>query len=165
MIISYNELLNAIGQWANNKANDFQYYWPLKGGWESWAQAEIAAFILNADSTSDIEREQHVYTNNSLSTDILVNANITANQQQILVVEMKCESLYQQIRDRNAFLNGIDADILKLHRNNLKPNFQNAQRCVLGIYFDNAARNGLMQRGFFEFFENGEVGCAVKLLL
>jgi hypothetical protein len=161
MIISYNELLNAIGQWANNKANDFQYYWPLKGGWEGWTQTEIAAFILNVDNTSDVEREQHIYTNNYLSTDLLVNANITANQQQIIVVEMKCQSL----QNFNNFLTGIDADILKLHRANLKPNFQHAQLCVMGIYFDQNARDGLLARGFFEFYNNGEIGCAAKLLL
>ena len=149
--------INATHDWCQQRANSFKYYWPLKGGWEAWVQADLAAYILSRDTTIDILREQPIYTNNRQRVDWLFNDNATEIEK--LAVELKCQSF----DNRNAFISGLQDDIAKLQYNR-KNGYRNCQAVAMGICFESNARNWMLNNGFLEVYEDGEISCCILKL-
>ena len=61
MNLTANDFLGAVFAWANANVERIAVVWPLSGGWEAWAQAEVfdewnagsqASFLL--EITADI---------------------------------------------------------------------------------------------------------------
>lgn len=158
MILDFNTFATLVVDWCELRQNQFKLMFPLKGGWEAWTQADWAAFALNQNSTYDILREQAIYANPNQRVDWLLNDNAATIQK--IAIELKCQSF----ENRNVFTTGLQADIDKLQQGNLKPAYQGCQTGVMGIYFEESARNWVLANGFIEVFNNSDVGCAIKRL-
>jgi hypothetical protein len=146
--LTYNAFRKLLFQWAAQNRERFHLFWPLKGGWEHWVQAEVAAYIIAEDSTYEIEREQAIYTNAQIA-DWLLNSQIA---DQRIAVELKCQR--QSDLDATVFLKGIQDDINKLNANNLPPGVQGA---VVGIFFSDPAfkvqdqlKHGFTMQNFYK---------------
>lgn len=142
-------------QWCNQRADSFKYYTPLKGGWEAWVQADLSAFILSNDSRYDILREQSIYNTAGQRVDWLFNDNGTVPEK--IAVELKCQSF----ENYRAFNRGIDDDIAKLAQNRLKRTYRGCQTAVMGICFEQDARDYMLNLGFMEIYRSGEVSCCI----
>lgn len=159
MTIYFDNFANEILQWCTTAAGRFKMFWPLKGGWEAWVQAEVAAYLLHQNSAYDVLREQPIYQNGRQSVDWLLNDSSMSVVNKI-AIELKCQSL----GNSQAFIQGVQHDIVKLNIGNLKPEYQNCQRGMMVIYFDSQARDWVLQNNFVEIFNNNEVGCAMRRL-
>ncbi len=126
--MSYNEFIAAVIAWAEANIPKIATMWPQKGGWEGWAQAEIYNYILGINNTTDILREQAVYTSQRKAADFLLNAHNPGVQN--VIVELKCQSF----ENYKNFVPGIEADVKKLIHE-LKPGYSGSALIVLGIYF------------------------------
>ena len=157
MTLTYDQFRTFLEQWALYRRDEFQYYFPLKGGWEQWVQADYAAYVLRQSSTFDILREVAVYQNPYQRVDWLFN-NDDMDVAKKIAVEIKCQSF----NNWDAFIAGVQADMEKVDQDNLADEFQGCTTVVMGIYFENIARNWMKRNGFNEIFINGEIGVAIR---
>lgn len=92
-----------------------------------------------------------------MKVDWLFNDNASRSCRKI-AIELKCESF----DNRTNFGKGIDDDLNKLNKQNLKPEYERIQRAVVGIYFEEKARKHLIQRDFINLYENTEISYLIK---
>lgn len=159
MTLSFDQFRTFLEAWALYRRDEFQYYFPLKGGWELWVQADYAAYVLRQDSTYDILREVPIYTDPYQKVDWLFNDQDTDKTKRI-AVEIKCQSF----NNWQAFVPGIEDDINKLQQSRIKTQFKTCTTVVMGIYFENEARLWMKSNGFNEIFINGQIGIAIRKL-
>ena len=121
----------AVAQWANLRNNSFKNNWAVKGGWEGWIQVDLVAYILSADSTYDILREQSIYASSPRKrVDLLLNTNLMTDDQ--IAVEIKAESFENRM---NPFINGIRKDLRKLDQDR-DSNFSECDCIVMALPFN-----------------------------
>jgi hypothetical protein len=157
MVISFDGFAEAIIGWCSIKNNQFKQYWPLKGGWEQWVQAEVAAYIISQDTRFDIQREQHIYRQYQKKVDWVCNG-LNPDVSTWIAIELKCQSH----GNANNFIDEVRKDIAKIQPLNIDPAFRIAQTGVMAIYFEEKSQAWLKDDGFIEVFVNKEVGCAIK---
>jgi hypothetical protein len=158
-MITYDQYANFLLEWCKFRGDSLKNYFPLKGGWEAWVQADYAAYVLSYDSTVDILREVPIYNNAQQRCDWLYN-NTSVNVTDKIAIEIKCQSF----DNRDAFTAGVAADIAKLNQNNIRPSFKTCQTGVLGLFFTNEAKQWLEANQFIVIFNNSQVGCAIRKL-
>ena len=159
MKITVKEFATYVNSWAGARGSDFKYYLPLKGGWEAWTQADLAAYILSKDSTVDILREQMIYQGQQ-KVDWLIN-NGDPTKADRIAVELKCQSFENQ----SGFVKGLDNDEKKLDQNNLNSNYKGCQTIVMGIAFESNAFEWMKKNGYTTAtYDNGEVAIGLKQL-
>ena len=156
MPLSTRDFLTLVQGWANANVNRISTVWPLNGGWEAWAQAEIAACVNASAPEAWIMREPRAYPDNTRA-DFLVNDPFLNAPADEIVVEMKCESL----QNWDGFVNGLRYDAYKLH-GDLGMGLNPAHRMVLGIFFSPESEAQLAQlAGFTLTYTAGqEIGIA-----
>ncbi|MFN7112212.1 MAG: hypothetical protein ACK4M2_11295 [Brevundimonas sp.] len=156
MPLSPRDFLDLVQAWAGANVPRIRNVWPLQGGWEAWAQAEIAAFVNADDRPTWIMRESRAYPDNSRA-DFLVNDPFQNEATDEIVVEMKCESL----GNWDAFVDGLRYDVYKL-QGDLGMGLNPAQRMVLGIFFSPESEAKLAQLAGFTitYTPDREVGIA-----
>jgi hypothetical protein len=156
MPLSPRDFLGFVQGWADANVARIRTVWPLSGGWEAWAQAEIAASINAAAPDAWIQREPRVYPDNTRA-DFLVNNPTVDLPADEIVVEMKCESL----RNWDAFVDGLRYDVYKL-QGDLGMGLNPAHRMVLGIFFSPESQAELAQLAGFTitYTPDREVGIA-----
>jgi hypothetical protein len=159
MTLTYEQYAAYLFDWCTFRGDSLKNYFPLKGGWEAWVQADYAAYVLEKDSTVDILREIPIYQNPKQRVDWLFN-NSDPDVTKKIAIEIKCQSF----DNYNAFTAGVYDDMAKLSQDKLNPSFQTCQTGVLGLFFENKAGTWLDQRGFTTIYNNGQVGCAIKKL-
>lgn len=161
MLLPYEDFRSGVFAWANENEQRFRLFWPLAGGWEHWVQAEVAAYIINENSASEILREHQIYTNGQIA-DWLLNEQTGGNAR--IAVELKC----QRGSDLNGqnFVQDITNDIAKLNGNTLPGGVQGA---LVGIFYSQGAmqvrdqlQQGFTMQNFRMFNENSAVFVAYK---
>jgi hypothetical protein len=138
-IITSEEFLKHVGAWIKDNKERMHRIWPLKGGWEAWAQAEICAHIFSDQPLSDVLREQPIYSGN-MQVDFLVNSGTKKVAQDVLAVELKCESL----GNHQNFLEGFRADQGKLSQS-MSKDFEKCTRLCMGIFTSRKAQDQIKQ--------------------
>lgn len=156
MPLSPRDFLALVQAWAGANVARIRNVWPLQGGWEAWAQAEIAAFVNADDRPTWIMREPRVYPDNARA-DFLVNDPFQNEATDEIVVEMKCESL----GNWDAFVEGLRYDVYKLN-GGLRLDLAPAHRMALGIFFSPESEAQLAQlHGFtIAYTPDREIGIA-----
>lgn len=143
-ILSPDKFISYAYDWMNQHAADgIASAWPQAGGWEGWAQVDLASYILKQDSTIDLQRESvDVYASNPDEKEskkpprpdyVLNLRNVSASQgSQVLVVELKCQSF----GNYSNFVKGLEIDASKLE-GGLNADFKKMkpQRISLGFFF------------------------------
>lgn len=126
--INKDRFVQLIHDWAQERAEQtkaFQFFWPLKGGWEAWIQVDLTAYAISQDSTIDILREQLIF-NSEERVDILVN-NLEEGQLPI-AVEIKTECwgnkgyFIEGKMDKGVRKNGVKPDLQKFENRNARFN-------------------------------------------
>ena len=125
-----------IRNWAQDNVDKISRAYALKGGWEGWAQVEIALLLedhlahlgrgLNIESMT-ASREVAVYQNPRQFADLVIGVHHGRAQDHI-IVELKCESQFNATN----FITGIMNDLAKIE-DGIKPEYQPAMRFVYGI--------------------------------
>lgn len=136
--IDYSTFRTYLFKWAETNKERFKLFWPLKGGWEQWVQAEVAAYILKQNSAYDILREENIYEGSQLRADWVLNRGI--DESATIAVELKCQR--GSDLEGKEFLIGIESDINKLQ--NLLPG--SIGKGVVGIYYSQQAINKIKQQ-------------------
>lgn len=159
MPISTANFMNLVTHWADANINRMRMVWPLAGGWEAWAQAEIAGYVNANVQDAWIEREAYVYPNRSRA-DFLVNNPFQNPSHDEIVVEMKCESF----GNWDAFVNGLRYDAWKLG-GPMGMGLGDAKKIALGIFFSPESEQRLaMLHGFhIHYSPNREIGVAALI--
>jgi hypothetical protein len=157
MPLSLTNFAAYLGSWAQDYEGQFKLYYPLKGGWEAWAQTSVAGYIIQADNTIDILREQMIFDGTQQKVDWLLNDNEQLVTHKI-AIELKCESL----ENRKNFASGLEADIAKLIDANLKENYRGCRRAVVGLCFTPAALQWMGTKDFKILHKTGDT--AIGLL-
>ncbi|MDG9670896.1 hypothetical protein ONV78_24365 [Hahella sp. CR1] len=127
--------------WAKNKGEEIVRNFMQKGGWEGWAQVELANVFqtLPGDGVVNVEREVHAYQNARQAVDIKIT---DVNQQKSFLVELKCESLFASADSAtqqagNKFYLNFQDDIQKLR---LRTKQQSQPLALMFIISDEARR-------------------------
>lgn len=155
MILTIDQFFGYVFAWADTNVPNIRRVWPLQGGWEAWAQAEIAGYINEIDASTSIIREARVY-NEGRRADFLLNQATTNQYSQQVVVEMKCESLHNQ----GAFISGVNKDVAKV-QTKLQAPFNQCQKVTLAIFFSQEAANSLAELGYTLQTSQNEIGVAI----
>ncbi len=158
LVITYELLRLGLSSWCLEREAGFKKLWPLKGGWELWAQADFAAYLIQQESSIDVLREQYIY-NSWKKVDWLFNFS-TEDPATMIAIELKCQSLENEAN----LINGLTADIDKLAKLNIRPQFADIQRVVVGICFDPDAATWMTGNGFTAAYDSTEVFCGTCLL-
>ncbi|MFN4176532.1 hypothetical protein [Phenylobacterium sp.] len=157
MNLTANDFLGAVFAWANANVERIAVVWPLAGGWEAWAQAEIAGYINATQPAAFVEREAHVYADPGLTADFLVNNPELNDPSDEIVVELKCESF----RNWRNFVTGLEIDAYKLN-GQMRPDLCGCRKISLGIFFSPESEERLAELpGYTITFTNdGAIGIA-----
>ncbi|KAG8165964.1 hypothetical protein KVR01_004516 [Diaporthe batatas] len=134
---------NVISQWAEQNLSRIISAHRQKGGWEGWAQVEIATALQestrrghqpSSNSSSspattttlagEASREVDVYHATGQLADIVIASRA---RRQFVIIELKCEGFHG--RD---FARGVAGDIAKL-RGDIKDKFKPARAWALAI--------------------------------
>lgn len=155
MNLTVNDFTALVTEWANANVDRIGMVWPLDGGWEAWAQAEIAGYINARAPETWVRREVRVYSNGG-RCDFLVNDPFTNDNTDEIVVEMKCESL----NNWAAFVDGLRADTYKLADPYM--DYRTGSKISFGIFFSNESEAQLeMLAGYtISYTDDGQVGLA-----
>lgn len=159
MTLTYDQYAELLLRWCEFRGDSLKNYFPLKGGWEAWVQADYAAFVLSWNSTVDILREVPIYVNRRQRCDWLFN-NTDPTVTQKIAIEIKCQSF----DNRDAFTAGVGEDIAKLNQLNIDPYFRTCQTGVLAICFAPEALTWLETHNFFIIYNNTQVACGIRKL-
>lgn len=157
MNLTANDFLGAVFAWANANVGRIAVVWPLNGGWEAWAQAEIAGYINATNPGAFVEREVHAYAEPGLTADFLVNNPELNDPRDELVVELKCESF----RNWKNFVTGLELDVYKLN-GQMRTELRGCQKISLGLFFSPESEERLDElKGYtVTFTDDGSVGIA-----
>ncbi|AIF82382.1 hypothetical protein NTE_00300 [Candidatus Nitrososphaera evergladensis SR1] len=155
-VLTDSGFLSGVQDWINTNIGRIKLMWPLKGGWELWTQAEIAAYFISKNPLFDILREQPVYVNKGQAADFLINNSTVPATSGKIIVELKCQSK----ENATTFVAGVLSDLQKL--STIDPTFKGTQLLCLGIFFDQSAGNKLGSQGFGIAIIGSEVGLAWK---
>ena len=134
--ISAKQFIEATSTWVAQRDAQLKYYWPVNGGWEVWIQVDETAYLLSLDSTLEVLREQHVYTNSRKRCDLLLNTSQRTKDQ--VVIEIKAQS----IGNTPAFVRDVKEDLDKLDE--LTDDYQEATYLVMVVVFDPATLDKVM---------------------
>ncbi|WP_414447873.1 hypothetical protein AB4851_14980 [Burkholderia sp. 22PA0099] len=136
-ILSIDDFTLLVQTWAVARSDSFGSKWPVKGGWEGWAQVDLVSEMLQDDPTLDILREQAIYRGGRRRVDLLLNANAMMDDDMI-PVEIKAESL----QNCSAFVDGVlkDLDKLETQRN---AQFSACDCVMMAIAFSQSGVDGL----------------------
>ncbi len=148
-----------LGAWGQMFANQFKLYYPLRGGWEAWVQASVAAFIINDNSTVDILREQMIFYGSQQKVDWLLNDSDERVTRKI-AIELKCQSFENQKR----FTSGLDGDIAKLAQANLKEDYRGCKTVVVGVSFTQDAADWMRDNHFNNRLKTGDIAIGMLTL-
>lgn len=108
--ITVDQFIDHVIAWAQDRAVQFKFNWPVKGGWEGWIQVDLTAYLLNIDSAYEILREQPIYADPRQRVDLLLNASMGGDC--VIPVEIKAESFENRM---GPFISGTKNDIRKLN--------------------------------------------------
>lgn len=140
------QLTTAVQSWAEFRNDELPLYWQVRGGYESWVQVDLTAFILRKESTIEISREQHVFIGAREQVDLLVNADsiFGATAGHAVCVMLACQSLdnYQ------SFVPGILLRLGQLRVENRALRFRESACVMLAIAFGAEAIDALQKLEF-----------------
>jgi hypothetical protein len=123
-----------VSAWAQERSRQFQYLWPVKGGWEGWVQVDLISYFIALDGTNDIQREKSIYTNTRERVDLLLNddAEIAlVPDVDKIPVEMKADSL----RNHASFRKGVIEDLDQLEPAVRRRQFRNCDCLMLALTY------------------------------
>lgn len=136
-------VLEQISVWVATKKDAILRHFLQKGGWEQWAQAEIADVLTEKIPSAAIQREQHIFKNNDQEVDILVT-----DGDWDFCIELKCESLFKSATQGrqtivHTFYKDVLDDIEKL-KVGRKMGYAKQPAAVVAITISQEAREGLI---------------------
>lgn len=148
-------------QWAQARNQQFRFNWPVKGGWESWVQVDLTAYLLAQESTLEILREQRIYTGLQ-KVDLLLNTDQATDDQ--IPVEIKAESFENRM---DPFVQGVRDDIEKLSQER-NADFSECTSIMLALPFSQQSLDAVLRiqadgHAIFTSVYIGEVAVAVAV--
>lgn len=99
-----------------------------KGGWQGWAQVELAFAVSNWLGGSAY-REVNVYDDSERADIVRTNTLDDTTT----IIELQCQSFYQDQADTNAFSLAIINDLVKANRSGRNSEYQGKPIYVIGI--------------------------------
>lgn len=147
-----NHFVVGIYGWAHTKYSAIQSAFHMKGGWEGWLQVELALWLQQ--NGFEVEREKHVFNNPLEAADLVVTSpNPQGGYPVRTIVELKCESLYQdfnmspsepnesrQKEKTPGFATRIEKDFGKFgdKGSNIRDEYRGSFYCCIGfsLFFD-----------------------------
>jgi hypothetical protein len=126
------DLLTWVQNWYTQQRFKILQIYQQKGGWEGWAQVELANGLSTlADCTC--QREIMVYANNQKRADLLLTSKISTDPRQVM--ELKCESLFQDAQGNGAYVDKVIEDLDKITDHPVKQELRPARVIALGATF------------------------------
>jgi len=152
-------VVGTLAMFAESRAGTIYEHYAERGGWEGWLQLEFLAMLRFRWADTGVERERHVYANNGEKADLLMHPSATFAY--YTVIELKCESVLQDLTERHTGIDEVDSmtnfkrrlksDIDKVQRG-LNGGFKPAHCWVIGITrgANTAANPGLVDWGNYD---------------
>ena len=104
-----------------------------KGGWEGWAQAELETVLRDNLPCVVAQREvTDVFQNNANASVDFVCPSVSNTQPPFFLIELKCQSTFQDSVSLNHFAQRLQADVTKIQPA-VKESFAGAEKWVIGI--------------------------------
>ncbi|NJA06523.1 hypothetical protein HC024_12450 [Methylococcaceae bacterium WWC4] len=144
-VIEGKTIVGWIEGWIVKKSRKIKTAMLEKGGWEWWAQVELAPILRTLPGDPTVQREQPIYNTPKSAVDFL----ITKGQQHICI-ELKCESLFKSSEQgrqtvEHTFYKEVNDDIYKLTTDR-KAEFSNQPCMVVALCFSDEASTPLKFR-------------------
>jgi hypothetical protein len=142
--LNIDEITTAILQWiehcVQSRPGFFAALFALQGGWETWVQADFAAFlnyIQRGQEPLDIQREVRIYAERNQAVDWLFNANTGYPS---IGIEIKCQNAHM-----NAWqlLQGVNTDLIKIRQ---PLQIHNCTMYVIVFFIDQATQTAIRPR-------------------
>lgn len=139
-LIESNPIVAGIRDWATQNAWKLAEAYKMKGGWEGWAQVEIAISVTRQHGfnygkiRTDTTREARVYEGTDKRSDILL-ATYEENRaypKWTNMIELKCEGYYNKDR----FVAAVEDDFKKLQSGKIKAEYGRCTGWVVAINVD-----------------------------
>jgi hypothetical protein len=118
-----------VERWASANWAVLKEIYMQKGGWERWAQVELARAFQRVFPQPNVLREENVYTVGGKLADITLTLRGEITQ----VIELKCESLWQDGYGAMRFYNGLLTDMMKITNYPLQREYKPARLWVIGF--------------------------------
>ncbi|KAL8721811.1 MAG: hypothetical protein Q9181_007628 [Wetmoreana brouardii] len=127
------DIIDRIRFWINNSVSGIVpkkigIAYTQKGGWEGWAQVEIAYLVQVHYPNVTIDREVNVYTGTRKENDFVIKDN--NNVAPIQIVELKCERGTQSATE---FRESFKDDIRKINEHPIGTEYKPAKAYAVAI--------------------------------
>lgn len=129
------DVLTELREWTMSNfipTNKILQIYSQKGGWEGWAQVELALHFT-ALGDWNCERERQVYAGNAKRADLLLTSQ--GGQLDTTIVELKTEALWRDDTGPDNFVQSMRQDLVKIRDNQIKPELLPARLIVFGCTF------------------------------
>lgn len=129
-----------VNNWARQNISKIVSAYQQKGGWEGWAQVEIATALEKSRESASAEealkgtlteasREVHVYADHSKQrADVVIASRSRIIPKHFVIIELKCEGQYF----KGDFVQEVEEDIEKL-KGRISDDFKPAKAWALAI--------------------------------
>jgi hypothetical protein len=111
------DIIDEVEDWLGRNKNKVAAAYLTKGGWEGWAQVELALFLHDKFGTNTINifrEDGRPYTQANPASGERSDMYIQSNDGTALGVELKCESLFQQQTANTRIARRLYADMVKV---------------------------------------------------
>ncbi|CAN9356377.1 unnamed protein product [Alternaria alternata] len=128
-------VLDEIRQWTRDNftsTNKIQQIYLQKGGWEGWAQVELALHFT-AIGGWNCQREVQVYHDSQKRADLLLTAE--GGPPNTTIIELKTEALWRDAHGVNQFVESMKEDLYKIDHNRIDKKYLPARLVVFGCTF------------------------------
>jgi hypothetical protein len=152
------DVLKIVINWATLKSLLIGEAYAQSGGWEGWAQVELAIAFKRAFPDTTIQREVHSFDVSSYKADFM----LTYPGYRPLIIEIKCESSGQDIPGPSAFWRDYATDLQKATNYLINPTYLPADVWTIGFTCnDDVSNKGqeLLKEGKFRPYNVGDWPC------
>ncbi|KAJ3992277.1 hypothetical protein F5050DRAFT_960625 [Lentinula boryana] len=131
-VVDKNPMMESIVEWANLNGTRLEKAYNQKGGWEGWAQVELASYleqVFGGEGVATVTREDNVYNGNDQRSDLLITTQKPNGTSFTNMFELKCESS----ANSGNFRTKVRADCTKIANGVWNANYAPCEAWIIAI--------------------------------
>jgi hypothetical protein len=129
------DVLLGFQYWSIDQMAKILEIYPQKGGWEGWAQVELALGFTQYYADLNTEREVQVYVGNKRRADLVFTSKSDPRGEIKQIIELKVETSYGDAASAGSFVTNLTTDLDKITDNGVRPEYLPALVIATGCTF------------------------------
>lgn len=143
------DVLSILYAWATENYTKINNIYLHRGGWEAWAQTELAYYLTTRYPAINTFREEHVYVDRRQKADLLLLPIDRSQDPEAIIVELKAQSMIADSSSPTAFCKRMLEDIEKLDGDKVAATYLPAKVFAIGFTLTDQVSEQMNNRTVF----------------